>query len=234
MNRKVSKINLACENLLIDFAEQKPDWKYVKSKRCFVKSISKDCSMAISTGMTSKVDFVNFQFQINVDHKLVPKVLLCPSKYNCLLRWHRQRWDPAPVNNGRYTVFDHQNPYLREYDQLRSQGKLNYVRLEEFFECLEALFTLAEGEIEKLFDTSSEETLIRSIVDKPIGFFNPNEVLLVQLLLGNLTYYDKLIEYYAQDIELLRSLNLEVFYQPEAEQLMTQHKSSGFIKFSFI
>jgi hypothetical protein len=235
MEKKISDIKQACLQVLSDFADAKPDWQYVKSKRCFVRPVSRSSFVDVYTGMSSKVDFVNFQFSLHAGHRLIGKADKYSKAINWAICWHRQRWDPAPIHNGRCTVFDHLNPNMKEYDQLRAQGKLNYVRLEEFPERLDAIFTQAEAEIAKLFDLSSEEALIGSLVDKPIGFFRPNEVLLVQLLLDNPSYYEALCDFYDQPLEDLRSLpyRVEPFNRPAAEQLMEQYRQGDFPKFGF-
>lgn len=235
MSQEVSDIKAACEHVLLDFADAKPNWKYVKSKRCFVRSVSKSCFVDVYTGMSSKVDFVNFQFSLNAGHKLVGKADRFRKGNNWAIIRVPEKWLDGELNWGRCTVYDHHNPHLGELDVMRSQGKLNYVRLEEFPERLDAIFTLAEAEIAKLFDLSSEEAMVRSFVDKPIGEFRPNEVLLVQLLLENPSYYEELVNFYSRPIEDIRTLpyRVEPFNQPAAMQLMEQYKHGDLPRFDF-
>ncbi len=230
MQQKISDIKAACEQILIDFADSTPGWKYAKSKKSFIKVVSKASFIDIYTGMSSKVDFVNFQFSLHAGHRLIGKADKF-KRSNWAITRVPERWIEQSLNWGRCTVYDHRHPYLGELDEMRSQGKLNYVRLEEFPERLGSIFSLAEAEITKLFDISSEEALIQSLVDKPIGFFRPNEVLLVQLLLGNPAYFDELVEFYNQDIETIRSLTKEPLNKPAAEQLMERYNQGNFPKF---
>ena len=78
--------------------------------------------------------------------------------------------------------------------------------------------------------------LVRSLVDKPIGFFRPNEVLLVQFLLGNPGYYDELVAFYGQPLEDIRTspYRVEPFNQPAAEVLFERYRQGGFPKFDFV
>lgn len=236
MSQKILDIKAACEQVLLEFADAKPDWKYVKSKKCFVRPVSKSCFVGVYAGMSSKVDFVNFQFGLHVGHSLIGKADKFQKGLNSAITRVPERWLDKELNWGRCTVFDHHHPHLGELDVMRSQGKLNYVRLEEFPERLGAIFNLAEGEIAKLFDLSSEEALVRSLVDKPIGLFRPNEVLLVQLLLDNPSYYDALAEFYGQPLEDIRSSphRVEPFNRQAAEQLMERFQQGDFPKFDFV
>lgn len=233
MTSKVSDIKLSCLQILTDFAETKPDWKYTKSKSSFVKSIPKNAFVVIYAGMSSKVDFVNFQFALTAGHKLVGKADAARKINNWAVIWIAQRWLDESFNWGNCTVYDHNHPYLGEFEQLRSQGNKNYVRLEEFPEWLTRVFTLAETEIDKVFDISSEEALIKSIISKPIGFFRPTDVLLIQLMLGNPAYYDELVEFYSQPVEKIRSLTKEALNRHTASRLMDAYNQGGFPRFDF-
>nr|WP_319250225.1 hypothetical protein [uncultured Celeribacter sp.] len=236
MSQEVSDIKAACEQVMLDFADAKPNWKYVKSKRCFVRSVSKSCFVDVYTGMSSKVDFVNFQFSLNAGHRLIGMADKFRKGNNWAIIWVPEKWLDNELNWGRCTVFDHRHPHLGELEFMRSQGKLNYVRLEEFSERLDSIFSLAEAEITELFDLSSEEALIRSLVNKPIGFFRPNEVLLVQMLLQNPAYYEELVEFYGQPLEAIRSspYRVEPFNRQAAELMMEQYRQGDFPKFDFV
>ncbi|WP_146193065.1 hypothetical protein [Maritimibacter sp. 55A14] len=234
MTKKISDIKKNSEKILNEFALERPNWKYVKSRRSFVRPVSSNASVEIHTGLSSKVDFINFEFGIEVAHRLgkaVGKALSLPKPYSDLiLFWHRQNWIPVNLAHGRCTVHDN-DPF---FDDLRDQGKIVYVRIEEFPERLEKIFTLAEAEIDRIFDISSEEALIQSIVEKPIGFFRPNEVLVIQLMLGNSKYYNDLVEFYSQPIESIRSLTKHSFSLKDADRVMEIFREGNFPKFDFV
>lgn len=227
-------IKSECESILLEFSKKNSLWKYLKSKRIFIKKISKNSFVDIYTGMSSKINFVNFQFSLHAGHSLVGKADPYENDNNWAVCWNGQRWIPEEFNFGRFTVYNHTDPQNKEFEELRTQGKKNYVRLEEFPERLKDIFDLAEAEIDRLFDTSSEENLITSVVGKPIGFFRPEEVLLIQLMLDNPSYYDELIEFYSQPIKTVASLTRNAINQPAADKLFQLYQEGKIPKFDFV
>lgn len=238
MSSKVSDIKAACTQVLLNFADGHPHWKYTKSKQAFVCPVGKNASVEFMANHSSKVDFVNFQFGIGVADKIVKRVnelRSMPKPYSdTLLYWHRQKWAPDILNGGRCTVYDHRRPDLAEYEALRAQGKKNYVRLEEFPDYLSAIAQLAEVEIGRLFDVSSEEALVRSILAQPMGVFPSEQMLITNLLIGHPDYYRQLVAYYAVPYEDRPYKTGGPFYQQGADQLMDIYQEGNFPRFDFL
>lgn len=231
--RNTPKIKELCEGILSEHVENRPNWVYLKSKKSFVRKVSKSSFVDIYTGMSPKVDFVKFQFSIHAGHKLIGEADSFRKGINWAVTRNASRWSPVDLARGRCTVYDHEDSVHRNgiFEENRAQNKGSYVRLSEFPDWLLEHFSLAEKEISNVFDTSSEKALIQSIIDKPIGFFRPNEVLLVQLLLGNCHYYEELLEFYSQPVETIQELTREAFNQPAAEKLVTAYKNGDLPRF---
>lgn len=238
MSIQVLNIKSACEEVLSDFADINSGWRYIKSKKSFSRPISKLASIELSASYSSKVEFVNFQFGIIITHKIIKTINRLRSSAkpyaDRLLYWHRQEWVPEALNRGRCTVYDHNNPYLKEYEALRAQGKKNYVRLEEFPEYLSKIFELAEAEIDRLFDLSTEKDLINSIVLQPLGMFPAEQMLIIHLLLADPNYYDRLVDYYDKPVENRLYRSGGPFYKQGADQIMELYKQGDFPKFDWI
>ena len=97
---------------------------------------------------------------------------------------------PPPPFHGNYTVYEG-----NLFDDQRHKG-VGVIRLEEFPDLLARVFALAEGEIEKYFDLSSEKAMIQSILEKPIGVFPPTDILMLHILLGNPEFYHEIAKHY--------------------------------------
>lgn len=239
---KYSELKLAVEQVLQEHADKSLSWRYIKSKCAFVFEVSKNMHVEISTGYSAKATFISFQFGIRITHKSVKKVsekLGHQKPFSDLMLFRdKTRFIPEEYNRGSCTVC---LPNTSEiFDYQHQQGNTGYVYLTEFPLRLAAIFDLAENEISRLFDLSSEKALVRSIVAHPIGTFRADEVLLIQLMLGNVEYYDKLLQFYDQPAaELWREnqdgFNLnEGFRKDIGEKLMDIYKEGDFPTFSFL
>lgn len=238
MPNQVSNIKSACEQILIDFADKRPEWKYIKSKKSFVRMISNSASIELSASYASKIEFVNFQFGILITHKVMKSVNQLrdkPRPYaDYLLYWHRQEWVPETLNRGRCTVYESNHPYLGEYESLRAEGDKNYIRLDEFPEYLFKIFEQADAEIVRLFDVSSEKKLINSIISQPVGVFPAEQMMIIHLLLADPSYYHKLVEYYGESVENRPYISGGPFYRQGADQIMEIYQKGNFPKFDWL
>jgi hypothetical protein len=238
---KYSELKPAVEQVLQEQVDKGPSWKYVKSKHVFVFQVSKSMHVEIPTGFSSKATFINFQFGIRIIHKSIKKVsekLGHRKPFSDLMLFRdKTRFIPEEYNRGSCTVC---LPNTSEiFDHQHQQGNTGYVYLSEFPQRLATIFDLAENEIGRLFDLSSEEALVQSIVAHPMGTFRGHEVLLIQLMLGNLEYYDKLLQFYDQPAAELWQENQDGFNLNEGfrkdvgEKLMDIYKEGDFPTFSF-
>jgi hypothetical protein len=238
---KYNDLRPAVEQILQEQADIKSGWKYVKSKRAFIYQVSKSLSVEIPTGFSPKGTFIGFNFSIRITHKLIKQIsekLGQRKPFSDLMLFRAEtRFIPEEYNYGSCTVY---LPNTSEiFDEQYKKGNKAYVHLSEFPSRLSILFDLAEAEIKFLFDLSSEEALIRSIIAHPMGTFRGTEVLIIHLMLGQSEYYDLLLKFYNQPAEILwakneNGFNLnEGFNQPVAEQLMEIYMQGDFPKFDF-
>jgi len=239
---KYKDLRPAVEQILKEQADIKTGWKYVKSRRAFVYKVSKNMTVEISTGFSPKGTFIGFDFKITIQHKFIKEISeklghRKPFSEMMLVR-NNIRYMPKEYYYGSCTVFLPNTADL--FGEQHRKGNKSYVYLAEFPDRLSTLFDLSENEIKCLFDLSSEEKLVESIIDHPIGKFSGEHVLMIHLMLGQDEYYDKLIEYYNQPSEVIWPQNIdrfnsnEGFNQPVAKQLMAIYKQGDFPKFDFL
>ena len=109
------------------------------------------------------------------------------------------------------------------------------IHFHEFPDRFARIFALCEREIDRLFDISSEEALIRSALAHPIGFFHPNSILILHLCMGNPSYFDEMIEYakipYEEHVKA--PYRRYGFTMKEAERIMEAYRAGGFPRFDF-
>ena len=234
MSRRVSSISQEVTGLLTAYAEPRPGWDYVKSQRSFIKKVSRAASVVIGTQASSKGSFVTLEMSIQVRHSLMKKVGKVFSPHGGILglvvSHNKLHWTDETVNGGRGTVY--RTSHI--FDGERAKGKSGYLYPEELHPWLDRLFPMAEAEIDRLFDTSSEEALIRSTVAHPIGFFFPEQVLEVQLALNNPGYYDELIAYYDQPLEVRQKVRRFGMSRDQVDRMMEIYRQTDdFPTFSF-
>lgn len=231
-------IKQACEEIMQRFIEGKPGWRYLKTKRTFSYKIPKGAFIDIDTGMSNKSDFVTFQFSIHVGHKEIGKAMEMIYNMKDTINWivgiNDLFWAPKDTGYGNCIVFQPRPEFLTNFEQARKDGSTSYVYLNEFEERLAILFTAAEKKITEIFDTTSEIALINSIIEKPIGYFDPFSVLVVQLMLDNPAYYDELVDFYDRPHEELVALKIDMLNQQHADMAMARYRDGTLPKFSFI
>ena len=236
MSVKFASIRAEVNHILTSFAEERPGWDYLKSRRLLLRKVSKDAAVSLYTRESSKSGFVAFEFSLNVRHRLMKKVanLFAPrgaGGTDLAVTRVREAWTTEAENRGSCTVYRN----AKIFDEAREAGRNGFLYPEEFPAWLDQIFELAEAEIDRLFDLSSEEALIRSVVAHPIGFFRPGQVLAVQLALDNPGYYDELIAFFDQPLEEIRKTARHGMSRQEVDRMMQIYRETpDFPTFSFV
>lgn len=224
MAKIVSRIKTAVEEILSEFAKEKPDWTYSSTKKAYVHAISKDMDIRIKLGTSSKVEWVNFDMGIAVTHKIVKKIYEInnlKSSYNLLLFWNQRTWIPHQTGLGSMVVYNPKWNNLRSFEEGKyREGLKVYTHLDEFPARLAEVFALAEAAIARQFDISSEPAMLRSLLKVNPGDFDAESLMTINLLLGNPGFFDELVARYGQKFDVKGcQKQLELYHQGKYPKL---------------
>lgn len=226
-------LNARCEQILIETASSRPGWKYVKSTKSLTRALSKDAFVGVYTGFAPKVDLVTFQFSVDAGHKVMGAAFERAYKVKSPGCWTifyaKENWTPEEIGGGTLVIYDGH----RRYDGFVNGDNKSYVHINDFSERLNLVFEAAIETIERIFDTSSAQALFQGIAESPIGLFRPDEVLLVNLALGRPEFYEKIVDFYNQPIETVRSHTTYPFNRFKADQAMAAYLAGDFPRFSW-
>jgi hypothetical protein len=201
MVKVVSRIRAAVEEILADFAKDKPDWTYSSTKKAYVHTISKDMDIRIKLGTSPKVEWVEFDMGIAITHKIVNKLDeingLPKTKYPLLLFWNQITWIPHQTGLGNMIVYNPRWNDLRSFEEGKyHEGLKVFTHLDEFPARLSEVFAMAESAIARQFDISSEPAMWRSLLKANLGDFDSVSLMEINLLLDNPGFYETLVARY--------------------------------------